>query len=318
MTEKRLSFDAEALKSLHRFGDELEEAVRSIASEFVDFVPARNAADSIGKHWYGMRCNMGCKRSGINFYLHIGLVYHPDTRTGLMVEVDRKNNPEVYDQIWKNVDNQPEFEINKEECAYYKLFMPESDFALLNENERSVQVNMLSGFVQAAGEAIAKAAYQKGFRICTGSLHHARNFAEAISCALKEMKSDIYSVEINEKDMDNFGQYAQGYRYYLRDRDEKVCFYAYFGAIYSYKKQPAGIFAEIDWLNNQQGYDKVFRDIEESENFVISKKEPKYLKLFVKDNDIKSFNQEDYELQMKRIILFLKNVNEEILKAYDI
>lgn len=316
MTGIKLYYDAEALQSLHRFGDELEEALLSITSDDVNFEPDRNAPDSIGRHWYGMRCKMQCKKTGLNFYLHIGLVYHPDTKTGLMVEVDKKNNLSAYEKICRCVKKQPEFEINREEPAYFKLFMPELDFVIMNEKERKEQIKMLSAFVQSAGESIAAAAYQKGFRICPDSLHHARNFAHAIHDAIKEMKSEICRIEINENDKDNFGQYAQGYRYYLKDREEKICFYAYFGAIFSYKKQPAGIFVEIDWLSNQQGYDKVFRDIEEYEGFDISKKEPEYLKLFMKEKDIIDFNEDDYELQIKRLILFIKDVNEQILKAY--
>ena len=82
----------EALQSLHRFGDVYEDAINSIESDVVAFTPLRTARDSIGRHWYGMRCKMECKATGQGFYLHTGLIFLPTTRTGLMVEVDQKNN----------------------------------------------------------------------------------------------------------------------------------------------------------------------------------------------------------------------------------
>lgn len=317
MSEKQLHVNIDALQALHRFGDELEEAIHSINSETTEFSPFREAADSIGRHWYGMRCNMLCKKSGASFYLHIGLIYHKDTRVGLMVEVDEKNNLSTYSQIKEQIIQREEFEINLDEPEYFKLFMPNTIFEELMTKERPMQIKMLAKYVQSAGEAIAQAAYQKGFTLTFQDLHNARNLAEAFELALREMKSEYCTAEINYSDKDNFGQYAQGFRYYLKNKAETVCLYAYFGAIYSYKKQPAGIFAEIDWFSNQKDFDQVFEHMEESGGYHMSKNEPKFLKLFMKDEDIIKLNKECYVEQLEQLKSFLKTCNEQMIVAYE-
>ena len=50
--------DMEKLMSLHRFGDVLDDAIKSVGSETVELVPDRGALDSSGRHWYGSRCHM--------------------------------------------------------------------------------------------------------------------------------------------------------------------------------------------------------------------------------------------------------------------
>lgn len=307
--------DISALQSLHRFGDIYEDALRSIQSEIVTFEPMRAAKDSIGRHWYGMRCKMECKVSGQGFYLHTGLIFLPQTRTGLMVEVDQKNNLPSYAQVWDNIERCEAFDVEKGEAEYLKLFMPDTQFDAMRGMNRGAQVKTLASYLQACGEAIAAAATQQGFCLTYAELGNAYKLSLSVETALKTAQSKQYIVEINPADPDNFGQYAAGYRYHLYSTDKAVDMYAYFGAIYSYKKAPAGIFAEIDWFSNQNIFDKVHQNFIANPAFEYSASEPKFVKLFMPAAQLKVLNAANEAEQAKLLASFLDICNSCLMAA---
>ena len=312
---EKLNVNIEALSSLHRFGDILEEAVRSVESDLVKLQPVRDAADCIGRHWYGMRCRVTCKRSGAGFYLHMGLIYFASTRYGLMVELDEKNNKSCYAAVKQNIAEHPLYEINCQEPEYFKLFMPEQSFLELSGKKRGMQIAKIRDYVRAAAEGIAQAAYEEGFHITFQDMTDARNLAEAFDRALQEVQGAVSRIEINYKDKDNFGQYAQGFRYYLGDRAETIRMYAYFGAIYSYKKSPAGIFAEVDRFSNPEIFDRVLAGIKPSDAYLLSTQEADFIKLFMKPETTEAFQLAAYDQQMEILKGFLAECNDRLVEA---
>jgi len=313
---QKLHINIEAMQSLHRFGDILENAIETIESDIVRLVPDRESPDCIGRHWYGMRCHCESILSGQKFYFHIGLIYHPDTRVGLMTELDEKNNRNGYSYIKSNIQPGALYEINLAEPEYFKLFMPDETFEKMQQVSRYEQTCMIADYVRACAEAVAKAAYGQGFALDYSQLHDARNLGTAFASVLKSLESDEYTVAVNEADKDNFGQYAEGFRYYLTDKVTKARFYAYFGAIYSYKKQPSGIFAEIDWFSNQDCFDRTCAHMQPSEKYMYSQNEPKFIKLFMTKEDTDRFNEADYETQINILKAFVNHCNEQLVYAY--
>lgn len=314
---EKLHFDVHALESMHRFGDTLADAVEGIESSIAEFETVREAGDCIGRHWYGLRCRAVCKRSSCGFYLHIGLIYLPSTRTGLMIELDERNNKNSYSRVLENIKENPGYEINRVEPEYLKLFMPDAVFTDLSGRGRREQEAILRDFVRNGAEAIVEAAYETGFRLNYSDLANAWNLANAFEDALKEMKSDICNVEANPEDKDNFGQYAQGFRYYLTGSGGCVSLYAYFGAIYSYKKQPAGIFAEIDRYSNPKEFDRVADRIRPSGQYELSTAEDGFLKLFMTEPMTEALNQADPEAQRRMLVEFLKACSEAMVSAWE-
>lgn len=312
----RLRVDIAALQSMQRFGDELEIAIKEIDSGLAQFEVIRDAKDCIGRHWYGLRCRVNGKRTGVSLYLHIGLIYFPTTKYGLMAELDEQNNAGVYSAVLGNIKEREAFEINRAEKEYFKLFMPDKTFEEMSLKTGMQQVEMLKNFVQNAAEAMVEAASQQGFSINYSQMADALNLCNAFDKALCEVRGDESKVCVNYKDKDNFGQYASGFRYYLSDKENKVSLYAYFGIIYSYKKQPSGIFAEVDWFSNQNEFDKVFNHIETSESYVLSVKEPKFVKLFMPEKMTEQLNQSDYDSQIEILKSFLKNCNDSMIRAW--
>lgn len=313
---ERLHIDIGALESMHRFGDILADAIESIESGSALFQVCREAKDCIGRHWYGLRCKVKCRNSGIGFYLHIGLIYLPATRTGLMIELDQQNNKNSYECVLQNIQGRPEFEINREESEYFKLFMPDTVFKDMSGRSRGEQCVILRKFVQSGAEAIVEAAYSTGFRLNYQNLADALNLAKAFKTALEEVESDISSVTVNDADKDNFGQYAEGYRYYLTNKNE-LSLYAYFGVIYSYKKQPSGIFAEIDQFSNPKEFERISLHMEASDLYELETGEAGFIKLFMKEHMTTALNQADAEGQRILLKEFLKACNEAMVHAWE-
>lgn len=334
MAEK-LHIDIDALESMHRFGDILSDAIESIQSDLAEFRVIRDAKDCIGRHWYGVRCQVTCRKSGMGFYLHIGLIYLPATRTGLMIELDEQNNRSSYGNVLENIEEHSEFEINREEPEYFKLFMPDAVFADMSGRPRGEQAGILKNFVQSGAEAIVNADQRTGFRLNYQNLRDAFHLANAFEEALREMTSDICQVTVNLADKDNFGQYAEGFRYDLTDK--KGCsLYAYFGVIYSYKKKPSGIFVEIDKHSNPENFDRVLERIEETEMYAhgasrnldpsgmdglrpimyeLSTAEAGFIKLFMKKEMEEALNQAEPEEQIRMLKEFLKACSEAMVLA---
>lgn len=286
----RLCFDLTALLSMHRFGDAYEQAIREVQSDLVSCEVLRQAPDSIGPHWYGMRVRVTTLRYGLSFYLHTGLIFLPETKIGLMVEVDQKNNPANYDCLVGQLADGERFTVNRAEPEYLKLFMPDETFAAMNEAPAKEQKELLKAYFTACAEAICTVAEGQSFRLNEQDLLHAVYLGRAFRELITTCDEPDFAVRINEKDPDNFGQYAMGYRYHLINKNKTADLYAYFGAIYSYKKRPAGIFAEIDRFSNQLCFDRVKANFKADPAFEYSDKEEKFIKLFMPQAKVEEFN----------------------------
>lgn len=313
---EKLHFDLNTLFSLHRFGDIYAQAIREIESKTVTLELLRDAPDSIGAHWYGMRCRAVSKVSGIECYLHTGLIFLPETKVGLMVELDERNNRAVYDRVVRDINDGALFIVNRAEAEYLKLFLPDEALARLNRVDAVGQRAFLKAYMQSCAEAIIAAADgAAGFCIDEAALCGVYHLGRAFRDVIIGAKSDRYRTEINEKDPDNFGQYASGYRYWLTNRSETARLYAYFGAIYSYKKTPAGIFAEIDHFSNQRDFDRVKSHFKASPAFIYSDREEKFIKLFLPLEQAAALNGASPEEQRAILAAFFDACNTALAEA---
>lgn len=155
----------------------------------------------------------------------------------------------------------------------------------------------------------------EGFRITQADMLDAYGFAKAFRRVITESQDPAFTTEINEKDPDNFGQYASGYRYWLHNASGSAKMYAYFGSIYSYKKRPAGIFAEIDWFSNQDVFDKVKANFKANPAYEYSEKEEKFIKLFMPQATVEKLNGAEYEQQIEILKEFFTVCSRELAVA---
>jgi hypothetical protein len=91
--------------------------------------------------------------------------------------------------------------------------------------------------------------------------------------------------------------------------------YAYFGSIYSYKKNPAGLFAEIDWFSNQDVFDKVKANFKADPAFEYSEKEEKFIKLFMPQSTVEALNEAVYDRQIEILKEFFTVCNKALAVA---
>ena len=310
---KNYKVDIGTLQQIQLFGDVYAEAISSIRSELADIEVDRAAKDSIGRHWYGFRVKVQDKDNGQKFYLHTGLIFLPSTRIGLMVEVDEANNHGPYRQLCENLESCDGFVRDLKERQYLKLFLPERQLEELLEADLPRQKAILSTFFKECVEAIIGCAKDRPFRFAMKDLDDMYE-AALLYREVLDYDSDITKVEVNEKDRDNFGQYASGYRYWLSDRRGRHKMYAYFGVIYSFKKEPAGIFAEIDEFSNPEEFRKVFENIEEGRTYYIHK-EKGFLKLFMRPEYKEKWDKASAAKQKQMLETFVKECSENMVKA---
>lgn len=305
------------LQSLHRFGDVFEEAAKQLDSDLYQTEVLRNAPDAIGQHWYGMRLKVKSKLSGREFYFHTGLIYLPITEIGLMFEIDKQNNQTVYDRLRNNLETNHQFDVIKIEEDYLKLFMKKEDFEKLNASSTSQQLELLKEYLNSCIEAVVEEEANYRFIITRELLDNTYLVAKTIQTVIENHSGETYTVEVNQKDPDNYGQYAMGYRYYLTASKSQTRIYAYFGIIYSYKKNPAGVFAEIDHFSNQDCFDHVKNNLEVSNDIYYSDKEEKFIKLFMKDEDVEKLNSLENDKQIEFLNDFLGKCNRILCEAAD-
>jgi len=129
----------------------------------------------------------------------------------------------------------------------------------------------------------------EAFRINLAQLHSLYLLATSLERVVALAQDPDYSLTLDPYDPDKAGAYFQGNRCYLRD-NEQIDLYIYFGAIFSYLKDPAGLFAEVDQFNNGKHYDQIRHRIEPDEKYVLSVKDTGFVKLFMTDADIARIN----------------------------
>lgn len=305
-----------ALRSLPLFLDVYEATLLSIKSEAIECQPVRKASDGIGAHWYGMRVRVQCKKTGLSLYLHTGLIFHPDTRKGLMIEVDRRNHFAVYSLLWEQLKPGDGFEVERQEEDYLKIFMPDADYDLLGRSTLSEQMIILRHFFQQAVEAIAYVLEKAfpGFCYPVEEMDAGRELLCLLNEALDSLDSPLFDAE-RVKDPDNLGAYALGSRYWLRSPETGKKLYAYFGVIFSYQKDPAGVFAEVDQHSNPELYGEVLAHISQTPGYQVSLKEPGFIKLFLPKAHQLSFNLLPRERQLQMLRDFLINVNRAFVRG---
>ena len=311
--KKQYRVNIPVLQEIQLFGDVYAEAIASIRSDLAEIEVDRSAKDSIGRHWYGFRVRVIDKQNGQKFWLHTGLIFLPSTRIGLMVEVDEANNHGPYKQLCEKIKTTDSFVRDLKEAQYLKLFLPEEQLNEVLNADLERQKKILSSYFLACVEAIVTNAKDRPFRFSMSDLDDMYDAALLYRDVL-DYESDVTKVEVNEKDRDNFGQYASGYRYWLTDTEGNHKMYAYFGVIFSFKKEPAGIFAEIDKFSNPQEFDKVFEDIAEGKTYWIHK-EPGFLKLFMKPEYKEKWDASGKAAQKKLLEAFVKECSENMVLA---
>ncbi|MDZ7671577.1 MAG: hypothetical protein U5K53_01855 [Halanaerobiales bacterium] len=149
--------DISSLRSVHMFNDGLRNVLNEINSFEFECQIHNNFFENNGPHWSGFRCFLMDRQDRSLYYLHIGLIFHPDTKKGIMVELDKESNLNSYQEIRDNIKKGENFKVNKEEADYLKLFLKEKKLENIdNSNKIDKQLSILRDFLKEALAAIIK------------------------------------------------------------------------------------------------------------------------------------------------------------------
>lgn len=112
-----------------------------------------------GAHWGGLHLEVLDKEGNSKAFCHTGLVYHPDTKTGIYFEAESWKNPRNYQKLWRDVEPSDGYDLNKDETDFLKFFYPERKLdELLNANNVEKQMALLTEYYDACFRGIIKAA----------------------------------------------------------------------------------------------------------------------------------------------------------------
>ncbi len=283
----------EQLREFHKCMDMLAYSIEHVKLEGATLAIDQEATDANGPHWQGYRVRVNAKGEEYA-YLHIGMIYFPETYKGLMVEVDWNNNKEQYDAIIQRVGKSPFYTIKHEEKEYFKLFLPADDFqSLVMSDSAQFQTAMIQSFLYEAITAIVGDAEPAQLQPFSAKIEDFSNLLGLNNLALRvlqQMDCPDYTTQVDLGCTHNFGSYANGYRAYLTATKTGKQLYAYAGLIYSYKKEPYGAFVEIDEFSNQEHFSEVQRVFVANDGFLASMKEKGFIKLFMTKEQNEQFN----------------------------
>ena len=112
-----------------------------------------------GAHWGGLVVAVKDNNAECKAVCHTGLVYHPNTETGIYFEAESWKNVSNYKKLWMDIEVSEDYDLNKEESDFIKLFYPRKKVnELMNSNNIDKQINLLKNYYDACFTGIIKAA----------------------------------------------------------------------------------------------------------------------------------------------------------------
>ncbi|MCF8001758.1 MAG: hypothetical protein K9K76_07895 [Halanaerobiales bacterium] len=149
--------DISSLRSVHIVNDGLKKVLNEIRSHEFECQIHYDFIENCGSHWNGYRCFLMDTKKRSLYYLHIGMIFHPDTKKGIMVELDKESNLNYYQKVKGRIQKGKNYSINKEEKDYLKLFLKDDILEKMNSsNVINEQLKVLQNFLEEALLAIIK------------------------------------------------------------------------------------------------------------------------------------------------------------------
>ncbi|MDM5326257.1 hypothetical protein [Neobacillus sp. CF12] len=158
-TEQRaFRLEIPMLLSFHKCNEVLKYVASTVPKDRFSSEINYKAKDNNGPHWFGYRCSIKELNSNLSLYIHFGFIFLPKTKVGLMVELDRNNNLQVYEQIWDQIEDSSFYKVNKEESDYLKLFIPDDHLSQVMEEHSAVtQAELVQKYFISCCDALLRA-----------------------------------------------------------------------------------------------------------------------------------------------------------------
>lgn len=112
-----------------------------------------------GAHWGGLFVSLKDKAGTQKALCHTGLVYHPATETGVYFEVESFKNTANFQKLWRDVEPDPGYDLNKEEPDFLKFFFPRDKVNdLMSATTVSEQMDIMTKYLDACFTGVFRAA----------------------------------------------------------------------------------------------------------------------------------------------------------------
>ena len=270
------------------------------------------APDNNGPHWKGLRAGV-TGTGGVQLYIHAGLIFHPDFRQGLYLEADHQNNGEVWDRLWMNTRDGAHHEVCRDEVDYLKCFLP-MDHAFTRHHLSDFLEGALGALLEALGRSLP-------LRIPHNSdTCYAFGLPDLVGLYAFTQDWNTLTAELGGtaagKNLDNYGPYFAGTRYFHRTPTGRRLLFPYGGVLHSRHKQ-GGIFLELDAWSNPDTYRDVLDHFPVTCPFPADRTNPGFLKIFLPETDFALIMAADRSRQRNLLAAFHRDALALLSDAAD-
>jgi hypothetical protein len=156
-------FQLDDLLSLFNFTRTVKNVIETANGDTFEVILDNQANDNFGSYAAGYRCFLRNKKNQKELYIYFGAIYSYKKQAGIFAEVDLNSNRELFDQVWNNIQPSEQYELNKEETPFVKLFLtPQQHRALMEETDVDKQTELLRVFFIEVCKAFANTLSNNG------------------------------------------------------------------------------------------------------------------------------------------------------------
>jgi hypothetical protein len=142
------------LLSLFNFTRTVKNVIETTNGDSFEVRLDDQANDNFGSYAAGFRCFLNNKKNQKELYIYFGAIYSYEKQAGIFAEVDQNSNRKFFNQVWNKIQPSKQYELNKEEAPFVKLFLsPQQHRAIMEETEVDKQTELLRVFFIGVCEA---------------------------------------------------------------------------------------------------------------------------------------------------------------------
>jgi hypothetical protein len=151
---QEFKFELNDLLSLFHFTRTVKDVIETTEGESFEVRLDHQAGDNFGSYAAGYRCFLKNITNQKELYIYFGAIYSYKKQAGIFAEVDQNSNKELFNQVWNHIQPSEQYDLNKEEAPFVKLFLtPQQHKSIMEESDADKQKELLRLFFSGVCEA---------------------------------------------------------------------------------------------------------------------------------------------------------------------
>ena len=151
---QKFKFQLKDLLSLYQFTRTVKDVIETTKGDSYEVRLDQQAGDNFGSYAAGFRCFLKNKKNQNELYIYFGAIYSYKKQAGIFAEVDQNSNKEFFNKVWHRIQPSEQYDLNKEEAPFVKLFLtPQQHKAIMEEPDADKQKVLLRLFFSGVCEA---------------------------------------------------------------------------------------------------------------------------------------------------------------------